>query len=82
MTNLSTSILHLAEFSYLGHVADYFNNEENHKISEEELKKKLQGYKCVLNSKATEESMVSYLEIYISLKMPLIELDDEHLCYI
>ncbi|CAO2835437.1 unnamed protein product [Amaranthus hypochondriacus] len=43
-----------------GHVADYFNNEENHKISEEELKKKLQGYKCVLNSKATEESMANF----------------------
>ena len=59
MTNLSTLVLYLAGFSYLGHVADYFNNQENDKISEEELKKKLQGYKCVLNSKATEESMVS-----------------------
>lgn len=37
-----------------GCVTEYFK--ENG--SEEDLKKKMQGYKCVLNSKAAEESMV------------------------
>lgn len=33
-------------------------DDEKLSISEEDLNKKIQGYKCVLNSKAAEESMV------------------------
>ena len=40
-----------------GCVTQYFN--QTREYSNEEADKKLQGYKCVLSSKATEESMVS-----------------------
>lgn len=43
-----------------GYVAEYFSNEKSANISEEDLNKKLQGYKCVLNSKATEDSMANF----------------------
>ncbi|KAK6285825.1 PREDICTED: aluminum-activated malate transporter 10 [Theobroma cacao] len=43
-----------------GCVAHYFKDSGNLTISEEDLNKKIQGYKCVLNSKATEESMCNF----------------------
>ncbi|KAJ8444690.1 hypothetical protein Cgig2_030364 [Carnegiea gigantea] len=43
-----------------GYVAEYFSNGETPNISEEDLKKKILGYKCVLNSKASEESMANF----------------------
>ena len=42
-----------------GCVAQYFSHSEAPEgVSDEESNKKLLGYKCVLGSKATEESMV------------------------
>ena len=43
-----------------GYVAEYFS--ESVEVTEDDLSKKLLGYKCVLNSKATEESLVSKLD--------------------
>ncbi|XVF22342.1 hypothetical protein REPUB_Repub12eG0164200 [Reevesia pubescens] len=44
-----------------GCVTEYFKDDGNLTItSEEDINKKMQGYKCVLNSKATEESMASF----------------------
>ncbi|GAB2291123.1 hypothetical protein Dimus_025381 [Dionaea muscipula] len=43
-----------------GHVAEYFNDEEMSTPEAEKIDKKLQEYKCVLNSKATEETMINY----------------------
>ncbi|KAJ0779045.1 putative aluminum-activated malate transporter [Helianthus annuus] len=51
-TIFQTFIQHF--FSYKGCVADYFG------IGDEESKKTLQGYKCVLNSKSSEESMANF----------------------
>ncbi|GMH22533.1 hypothetical protein Nepgr_024376 [Nepenthes gracilis] len=45
--------------SLKGHVAKYFTNEEASTIHGE-INKKIQGYKCVLNSKQSEESMVNF----------------------
>ncbi|OMO64256.1 Aluminum-activated malate transporter [Corchorus capsularis] len=39
-------------------VVEYFKDSGN--LSEEDLNKKIQGYKCVLNSKATEESLSNF----------------------
>ncbi|XWS38181.1 hypothetical protein CRYUN_Cryun19dG0108300 [Craigia yunnanensis] len=41
-------------------VAQYFNQTGECTNSNEEADKKLQGYKCVLSSKATEESMANF----------------------
>lgn len=42
-----------------GCVAQYFSHSEAPEaVSDEESSKKLLGYKCVLSSKATEDSMV------------------------
>ncbi|XWS61556.1 hypothetical protein CRYUN_Cryun07bG0135400 [Craigia yunnanensis] len=43
-----------------GCVTQYFNHSGECTNSNEEADKKLQGYKCVLSSKATEESMASF----------------------
>lgn len=43
-----------------GCVIQYFNQTGECTNSKEEADKKLQGYKCVLSSKATEESMASF----------------------
>ncbi|GAB4861566.1 hypothetical protein Ancab_036759 [Ancistrocladus abbreviatus] len=42
-----------------GYLAEYFKDEETSTINEE-INKKPQGYKCVINSKATEESMANF----------------------
>ncbi|GMP61106.1 hypothetical protein CsSME_00023703 [Camellia sinensis var. sinensis] len=42
-----------------GCVAEYFNNNEDINVNDKDLGKKLQGYKCALNSKAAEESMAN-----------------------
>lgn len=39
-------------------VAEYFRDDKTSTASDEDCSKKMQGYRCVLNSKATEESMV------------------------
>ncbi|KAF6153670.1 hypothetical protein GIB67_000903 [Kingdonia uniflora] len=43
-----------------GCVAEYFEDSTSPSDKEEESSKKLQGYKCVLNSKATEESLANF----------------------
>ncbi|XVE77308.1 hypothetical protein DITRI_Ditri13aG0051800 [Diplodiscus trichospermus] len=43
-----------------GCVVEYFEDNGKLNTSEEDLSKKVQGYKCVLNSKATEESMANF----------------------
>ncbi|KAK9743193.1 hypothetical protein RND81_03G223400 [Saponaria officinalis] len=43
-----------------GYVAEYFISEESAVIPENDLNKKLLGYKCVLNSKATEEALANF----------------------
>ncbi|XWS76849.1 hypothetical protein CRYUN_Cryun01aG0213100 [Craigia yunnanensis] len=43
-----------------GCVTEYFIDNGTFTISEEDLNKKIQGYKCVLHSKATEESMGNF----------------------
>ncbi|KAK9279147.1 hypothetical protein L1049_012824 [Liquidambar formosana] len=43
-----------------GCVVDYFKDDETAAVNEEDSSKKLQDYKCVLNSKATEESMANF----------------------
>ncbi|XP_059645383.1 aluminum-activated malate transporter 10-like [Cornus florida] len=43
-----------------GCVAEYFSDSEGTTNSKEGCDKKLQGYKCVLNSKATEDSMAGF----------------------
>ncbi|KAL9245429.1 hypothetical protein vseg_019087 [Gypsophila vaccaria] len=43
-----------------GYVAEYFDSLETEDISEDDLTKKLLGYKCVLNTKAAEETMVNF----------------------
>ncbi|KAL1341811.1 hypothetical protein HN51_028357 [Arachis hypogaea] len=45
--------------SLQGNVDEYFNNNQQEGASDEECRKKLIGYKCVLNSKATEETMAN-----------------------
>lgn len=40
---------------------EYFNGNGDDNKSDDDQNKKLQGYICVLNSKATEESMVCKL---------------------
>ncbi|GAB2271834.1 hypothetical protein Dimus_006666 [Dionaea muscipula] len=52
---------HLAS-SIEGYVAEYFRNDgvSLSPTQEEKIEKKLQEYKCVLNSKVTEESMANY----------------------
>lgn len=47
------SLLNIAEI-----VTEYFKDEKTLKASDENCNKRILGYKCVLNSKATEESMV------------------------
>lgn len=47
-----------------GCVAEYFQDEEV--ASKDNTSKKNQGYKCVLNSKGTEESMVRHWYTLIS----------------
>ncbi|XP_074282462.1 aluminum-activated malate transporter 10-like [Silene latifolia] len=42
-----------------GYVAEYFSSEETDDVAEDDLNKKLLGYKCILNSKATEETMAN-----------------------
>ncbi|XP_030548116.1 aluminum-activated malate transporter 10-like [Rhodamnia argentea] len=49
----------LAE-SLEGCVAEYFEDNQSGNPSEEDNSKKAQAYKCVLNSKATEESMANF----------------------
>ena len=44
-----------------GCVAAYLNEENEDLTSKEDIEKKISSYRCVLNSKATEESMVSQL---------------------
>ena len=48
-------------FMISGCVANYFSSGEAVTLSEEEFDKKLMGYKCVLSSKATEDSMVYHI---------------------
>ncbi|KAK9713589.1 hypothetical protein RND81_06G037700 [Saponaria officinalis] len=43
-----------------GYVAEYFSSLETADVSEDDLTKRLLGYKCVLNSKAAEEIMVNF----------------------
>ncbi|XWS32016.1 hypothetical protein CRYUN_Cryun23aG0124700 [Craigia yunnanensis] len=45
---------------WAGCVTEYFIDNGKLTSSEEDLNKKIQGYKCVLNSKATEESMANF----------------------
>jgi len=46
-------------FEYSGCVAEYFKDGDDADDStDKECQKKLRGYKCVLSSKATEDSMV------------------------
>ncbi|GAB4844622.1 hypothetical protein Ancab_038023 [Ancistrocladus abbreviatus] len=62
-TQLHQQIIHNLENlagSLQGYVAEYFKDEETSIINQEEINKKLQGYKCVLNSKAMEESMANF----------------------
>ncbi|KAK9275734.1 hypothetical protein L1049_023002 [Liquidambar formosana] len=42
-----------------GCISEYFDSSED-AVDDEESQKKLQGYRCVLNSKATEESMANF----------------------
>ncbi|KAJ0052388.1 hypothetical protein Pint_00620 [Pistacia integerrima] len=41
-------------------VTEYFRYDGTSRASDEDCNKKIQGYKCVLNSKATEESMANF----------------------
>lgn len=50
--------LRIFRFQYSGCVNEYFQEGGSLVESNKECQKKLQGYKCVLSSKATEESMV------------------------
>ncbi|PSS23521.1 Aluminum-activated malate transporter like [Actinidia chinensis var. chinensis] len=43
-----------------GCVAEYFNRDGTAKSSDHDFGKKMQGYKCALNSKASEESMANF----------------------
>ncbi|MED6157760.1 hypothetical protein PIB30_026289 [Stylosanthes scabra] len=45
--------------SLQGSVDQYFNNNQQEGVSDEDCRKKLIGYKCVLSSKATEETMAN-----------------------
>lgn len=56
---IESYVSQLTQFSHSGYIAEYFSTEEAAQIPQEVLNKKLQGYKCVLNSKTTEESMVT-----------------------
>ncbi|KNA11648.1 hypothetical protein SOVF_132820 [Spinacia oleracea] len=58
--NQTISNLEKLAFSLEGYITEYFSIEETTKMPEENLNKKLQGYKCVLNSKATEDSMANF----------------------
>ncbi|XP_021748321.1 aluminum-activated malate transporter 10-like [Chenopodium quinoa] len=59
--NQTISNLEKLANSLEGYIAEYFsNNEETAKIPKDDETKKLQGYKCVLNSKASEDSMVNF----------------------
>ncbi|KMT20265.1 hypothetical protein BVRB_1g002690 [Beta vulgaris subsp. vulgaris] len=57
--NQTISNLEKLAISLEGYIAEYFSTEEAAQIPQEVLNKKLQGYKCVLNSKTTEESMAN-----------------------
>ncbi|KAJ8440626.1 hypothetical protein Cgig2_031043 [Carnegiea gigantea] len=59
-TRASTIAIGTSLCILISYVAEYFSNGEIPNIGDEDLAKKLQGYKCVLNSKATEESMVNF----------------------
>lgn len=50
--------LFIYSFSFLGCVAEYFNATEGNANITEECSKNLEAYKCALNSKASEDSMV------------------------
>ncbi|KAI3856572.1 hypothetical protein MKX03_032436 [Papaver bracteatum] len=44
-----------------GGIAEYFTDNSNmHDEDEKDCRKKLQGYKCILNSKATEDSLANF----------------------
>ncbi|KAL9234566.1 hypothetical protein vseg_009424 [Gypsophila vaccaria] len=58
--NQTISNLEKLANSLEGNVAEYFISEESTVIPENDLNKKLLGYKCVLNSKAAEEVMVNF----------------------
>ena len=46
------------DLQYSGYAAENFSVDGSKNVHEKDSSKKLQGYKCVLNSKAAEESMV------------------------
>lgn len=47
-------------FNISGYAAENFRVDGSKNLDEKDSSKRLQGYKCVLNSKAAEEAMVGH----------------------
>ena len=56
--HIQVQMLITNKYTNTGCIAEYFHQNETEVSGGEDCSKKLQGYKCVLNSKGTEDSMV------------------------